>query len=114
MPLVAAHRDTPRTPARQVARSREAAGAMSMAGPSVPDVATLRAICHREKLARDRRPWYVASRRISIYLTWLLAHTGVTANQVTLFSVVLASTGGVLLAAPSAAFSLCGAAALLA
>jgi phosphatidylglycerophosphate synthase len=87
---------------------------MSMAGPSVPDVATLRAICHREKLARDRRPWYAASRQVSIYLTWLLAHTGVTANQVTLFSVLLAGTGGILIAAPPASLSLCGALALLA
>ena len=87
---------------------------MSMAGPTVPDVATLKAICHRDKLARDRRPWYAASRQVSIYLTWLLVHTGVTANQITLCSVLLAFLGGVLLAMPPAWLSLCGAGTLLA
>ena len=85
-----------------------------MAGRSVPDVATLRAICHREKLARDRRPWYAASRRLSIYVTWLLVHTGVTANQITLLSVLLALSGAILIGTSPPWLSLCGASALLA
>ncbi len=84
-----------------------------MAGRSVPDIATLRAICHRDKLERDRRFWYAASRKISIYLTWLLVHTGITANQVTLLTVLLAWGGAILIATPPAWLALCGASALL-
>lgn len=83
-------------------------------GRPIPDIATLRVICHRGKLERDRRFWYAASRRVSIYITWLLVHTGITANQVTLLTVLLAAAGGILLATPSAGLALCGAGALLA
>jgi phosphatidylglycerophosphate synthase len=85
-----------------------------MARQTVPDIATLREICHRGKLAKDRRAWYAASRGIAIYITWLLIHTGVTANQVTLMTVTLALAGVVVLATGPAWLALCGAGALLA
>lgn len=84
-----------------------------MAGRPVPDIATLKEICHRGKLERDRRFWYAASRRVSIYITWALVHTRITANQVTLLTVVLAATGAVLLAMPSTSVALGGAVGLL-
>lgn len=80
----------------------------------VPDLGTLRTICQGEKVRQDRRPWYVLSRRISIGITWWLLHTPVTANQVTFVSLVLTLAGGILLAMPSAAAALAGAAALVA
>lgn len=80
---------------------------------TVPDLGTLRSICQGEKVRRDRRPWYVLSRRLSLAITWLLLHTPVTANQVTTVSLVLTVAGGLLLAAPSAAFAIWGAGALV-
>jgi phosphatidylglycerophosphate synthase len=87
---------------------------MMMAGRTVPDIATLREICHRGKLERDRRFWYAASRRVSIYITWMLVHTGISANQVTLLTVLLAASGAVLLGMAPASLALCGAGGLLA
>jgi len=80
----------------------------------VPDLGTLRSICQGEKVRQDRRPWYVLSRRVSIGITWLLLHTGVTANQVTLVSLALTLAAALLLAMPSAAVALGGAGALVA
>lgn len=85
-----------------------------MAERSIPDIATLREICHRGKLEKDRRSWYAASRSVAIYITWLLIHTGITANQVTLMTVSLALAGAILLATPPAWLSLCGAGVMLA
>ncbi len=85
-----------------------------MPAPPVPDLGTLRSICHGEKVSQDRRPWYVLSRRVSILITWMLLHTGVTADQVTLLSLGLTLAGVVLLAMPSAAIALGGAGALVA
>jgi hypothetical protein len=79
----------------------------------VPDLGTLRSICQGEKVRQDRRPWYVLSRRISIGITWLLLHTPVSANQVTLVSLVLTFAAGFLLAAPAAAVALAGTGALV-
>jgi phosphatidylglycerophosphate synthase len=79
-----------------------------MAGP-VPDIRTLRTICHSGKLSRDRRPWYVLQRRATIYLTWLVLHTGLEANHVTMITVLLALAGSVLLAMSSAKLALLGA-----
>lgn len=79
-----------------------------MAGP-VPDIRTLRAICHSDKLTRDRRRWYVLQRRATIYLTWLVLHTGLEANHVTMITVMCALVGSVLLAMPSPALALTGA-----
>jgi phosphatidylglycerophosphate synthase len=84
-----------------------------MAGPGVPDIATLRAICHRGKVSKDSRPWYVLQRRVAIYLTWLLLHTPLQANQVTLLSVALALAGGALLAMPGPGFAVAGALSLV-
>ncbi len=86
---------------------------LDVPGRPVPDIATLRSLCHGEKVQQDRRLWYVFSRRVSIRITWLLLHTGVTANQVTLLSLLLTLAGAVLLAMPSPAVALCGAAALV-
>ena len=85
-----------------------------MAQRTIPDVATLREICHRGKLEKDRRPWYAASRSAAIYITWLLIHTGVTANQVTLMTVGLSLAGAIMLAASPAWLALCGACTMLA
>ena len=85
-----------------------------MAQRTIPDIATLKEICHRGKLAKDRRPWYAASRSAAIYITWLLIHTRVTANQVTLMTVGLSVAGVLMLAASPAWLALCGAFTLLA
>jgi phosphatidylglycerophosphate synthase len=82
------------------------------AGP-VPDLGTLRSICQGEKVRRDRRPWYVLSRRVSLGVTWVLLHTPVSANQVTFVSLLLTIAAGVLLAAPAANVALAGALALV-
>ena len=85
-----------------------------MAQRTIPDIATLREICHRGKLEKDRRAWYAASRGVAIYITWLLIHTGVTANQVTLMTVSLAVAGALMLGSPPAWLSLVGACTMLA
>ena len=74
----------------------------------VPDIATLREICHSGKLAQDPRPLYVITRRASIYLTWLLLHTGLLPNQVTVLTVLLGVLGSVLLALPGGGWALAG------
>jgi len=81
---------------------------------SVPDIATLRAICHKGKLSKDSRFWYALSRRISIYITWILLHTPVRPNQVTIATLVFALLGACLLAAPSPWVAVWGAIALVA
>src|SRR3990172_821831 len=85
-----------------------------MAQRTIPDIATLKEICHRGKLEKDRRSWYAASRSIAIYITWLLIHTRVTANQVTLLTVSLSLAGALMLATPPAWLALCGAWTMLA
>jgi len=80
---------------------------------AVPDLAALRGLCHGQKVQQDRRIWYVLSRRVSIRITWLLLHTGVSANQVTLVSLLLTLAGAALLALPSPVVALAGAAALV-
>jgi phosphatidylglycerophosphate synthase len=84
-----------------------------MAQRTIPDIATLREICHRGKLEKDRRSWYAASRGIAIYITWVLIHTGVTANQVTLLTVTLSLAGALMLAAAPTWLALCGACTML-
>ncbi len=81
---------------------------------SVPDIATLRAICHTGKLSKDSRFWYASSRRVSIYITWILLHTRVRPNQVTMVTVAFAFLGTCLLAAHPAWIALWGAIALVA
>lgn len=84
-----------------------------MAQRTIPDIATLKEICHRGKLEKDRRSWYAASRSVAIYITWLLIHTRVTANQVTLLTVALSFAGAVMLATAPAWLALCGACTML-
>ena len=84
-----------------------------MTASPVPDLGTLRSICQGEKVRRDRRPWYVLSRRVSLGVTWVLLHTPVSANQVTFVSLLLTIAAGVLLAAPAANVALAGALALV-
>src|SRR6185295_13330744 len=76
--------------------------------------ATLRRICHGAKLAKDPRPIYVVTRRISIHLTWLILHTGLSPNQVTGLAVSLGLVGSGLLAVPGGVWALAGGIALLA
>jgi phosphatidylglycerophosphate synthase len=85
----------------------------AMSQPVVPDIQSLRATCHSGKVSRDSRPWYVLQRRVSIYLTWLLLHTGIRPNHVTAFSVAFALAGAVLLSMPASAFAIAGGAAFL-
>ena len=55
----------------------------------------LRAVCQSGK---DADPgWYFVHRRLSIYVTWLLLHTSVTPNQVTLLMMLLGVLGAALL-----------------
>ena len=80
----------------------------AMKGAPVPDIATLRAICHAGKLAKDRRPWYSFFRWVSSYLSWLVLHTGLLPNHITMMSVACAILGTVLLATPSPRMALWG------
>ncbi|MBS3109539.1 CDP-alcohol phosphatidyltransferase family protein [Candidatus Woesearchaeota archaeon] len=55
----------------------------------------LRRICyHGHKVFR---PWYNKhfSNKVSIYVTWLLLHTGITPNQVSLLEIFLVITGAI-------------------
>ena len=85
-----------------------------MSRTPVPGIATLREICHGAKLAQDPRPIYVLTRRVSIYLTWLVLHTGLLPNHVTALTVFLGVLGSVLLAFPGGGWALAGALVLLA
>lgn len=84
-----------------------------MAQRTIPDIATLKEICHRGKLEKDRRSWYAASRSVAIYITWLLIHTRVTANQVTLLTVSLSFAGALMLASAPTWLALVGACTML-
>ena len=74
----------------------------------IPPISELRQICQGEKLARDNRFWYIWFRKISIYITWFFLHTKITANQVTIISVIMALVATVLLAFPQPWIALCG------
>lgn len=68
-----------------------------------------------EELKRICRPTHeedlldVFERRRSIYLTWLLLHTPITANQTTILSAVFGITGALLLAIGSYWWAIVGA-----
>lgn len=56
----------------------------------------------RRKVAKSERQHYaprhdIIVRRISIYLTWLLLHTPISANGVTVLQILVGTAGGVLL-----------------
>ena len=87
---------------------------MNPSPSSIPDVATLRAMCHGAKVSRDSRWWYVLQRRFSIHLTWLLLHTGIQPNQVTMISVAFAVLGAALTGMRAPGWVLAGGLAFLA
>lgn len=74
----------------------------------VPSVNELRPIAQGAKTDADRRWSYRAFRAVSIYVTWALLHTGVTPNQVTILSLVVAAAGLVLVALPAASLAITG------
>jgi len=60
------------------------------------NIKKLREICQRTK--KDTQPgWYLLTRKISIYITWLFIKTPITANQVTVLSIFIGLLGGVML-----------------
>ena len=66
----------------------------------------LRAVCQAGK---DADPgWYFVHRRLSIYVTWLLLHTRVTPNQVTLLMMSTGVVGAALLVPHAAALNVAG------
>ena len=64
----------------------------------VPSIEELRSLAQGEKLAGDRRLWYRTFRWLSIRLTWVLLHSRITPNQVTVASLIIAAAGLVLIA----------------
>jgi len=75
---------------------------------TVPPIAELRERVQGDKVHADRRWTYRLFRRISIYITWALLHTNVTANQVTVSSLIVAAAGLVLAAVSSPWVGLAG------
>ena len=69
-----------------------------MSDSTVPSVKRLSPIVQGEKLRGDRRWWYRAFRWLSVRITWVLLHTQVTPNQVTVASLLVALVGLVLVA----------------
>lgn len=61
------------------------------------------------QMGKDRDPeWYVIHRRVSIYLTWLLLHTRLTPNQVSLFMMLVGWSGAGLLSSVQVRLNLLG------
>jgi hypothetical protein len=76
-------------------------------GPRPPSILRLRAICQAEKL-RKKDDLTRRHRFVSIYATWLLVQTPVTADQVTIASIVLGIAGALALAAPGLGWGILG------
>lgn len=74
----------------------------------VPPVSVLRPLAQGEKTEADRRLTYRVFRFVSIYLTWALLHTRVTANQVTVASIVIAGAGLVMVASRPPGMAMAG------
>lgn len=73
----------------------------------IPSISELRIITQTEKL--EQASWlYAIHRKFSIYITWLLLHTSVNANQVTLFSFLVAIIGFIILLIVPSPYSLLG------
>jgi phosphatidylglycerophosphate synthase len=74
---------------------------------AVPSIRRLRVICQKEKL---RKPDDLTRkhRAVSIYATWLLVRTNVTADQVTVASIATGLCGAAALAQSSLAWGLAG------
>jgi hypothetical protein len=64
-----------------------------------PSILRMRVLCQREKLRRSD-DLTRKHRVVSIYATWLLVRTSVTADQVTIASIATGVTAAVLLASP--------------
>jgi len=79
----------------------------------IPDIGSLRTLCQGQKLSEDRRLWYVFPRLVSIYITWVLLHTNISALQVTVASVLAVLAGTVLLSMAPAWVALLGVVALM-
>ena len=59
----------------------------------LPSIAELRTITQTAKTESDQRWSYLLFRRVSIYITWCLLHTRITANQATVLSLLTAFAG---------------------
>ena len=79
-----------------------------MPGKTIPPISELREICQSCKFARDRRWWRILWRKISIYITWILLHTAITANQLSAVAILLVIVGTTLLTFTSPVIALCG------
>jgi phosphatidylglycerophosphate synthase len=75
---------------------------------SIPPISELRQIAQSTKTSADRRLSYRFFRLLSIYITRVLLHTPVTANQVTVLSILTGIAGIVLIAQQSAAIAIAG------
>ncbi len=67
----------------------------------------------RKKIAKSEVDWHtprhdVIVRRISIYFTWLLLHTPLSANQVTVLQIIVGVIGSLLLIPPNYGWNLLG------
>lgn len=69
------------------------------AAAPVPSIKELRERTQIVKTESDRRWSYLVFRKVSIYITWVLVHTRITANQVTVISLLAAAGGLVFLGA---------------
>lgn len=76
----------------------------------VESIKKLRKICQSTKLKKDHNPYStVFARKISIYLTKLLLHTSITANQTTLLLVFIGILAGIFLTYGQEWYTLIGA-----
>jgi phosphatidylglycerophosphate synthase len=62
----------------------------------VESIKELREICEKDTKGKDRPISEVMPRFLAIYITWVLLHTGITANQVTLLGFLIAVAGGIM------------------
>ncbi len=60
----------------------------------VPSIAELAPICHRGKELGGQAWWYRIHRVLSIRITWLLLHTRVSANQVSVWMILVGAAAG--------------------
>jgi len=75
----------------------------------VENIKTLRKICQKEKIEDKKQElWYTPHRKISIYITKILLHTPITANQVTIISILCGFVGAILLSLNSFQMNLFG------
>jgi phosphatidylglycerophosphate synthase len=75
---------------------------------SIPPISELREIAQSTKTSADRRLSYRLFRLLSIYVTRVLLYTPITANQVTVLSILTGVAGIVLISRQSAAVAIAG------